>query len=33
MWLGEKIKEYEKLFGHIPPPEEVASRSSEPFRL
>lgn len=26
-WLGEKIKEYEKLFGTIPSPEEVESRS------
>jgi len=25
-WLGEKIKEYEKLFGHIPSPEEIQSR-------
>ncbi len=28
MWLDEKIKEYERLFGHIPSPEEVANRSS-----
>ena len=25
-WLGEKIAEYEKLFGRIPSPEELESR-------
>jgi hypothetical protein len=25
-WLGEKIAEYERVFGHIPSPEEVESR-------
>ncbi|WP_428324781.1 hypothetical protein [Nitrosopumilus sp.] len=27
-WLGKKIKEYEKLFGSIPSPEEVQSRAT-----
>jgi hypothetical protein len=27
-WLGEKIQEYENVFGHIPTPEEVESRAS-----
>ena len=27
-WLGEKIKEYEKLFGKIPSPEEVQNRAN-----
>ena len=27
MWLGEKIKEYETLYGPIPSPEEIASRA------
>ena len=26
-WLGEKIKEYETLYGPIPSPEEIESRS------
>ena len=26
-WLGDKIKDYEKLFGTIPSPEEVGSRA------
>jgi len=26
-WLGLKIKEYEKIFGQIPAPEEVESRA------
>lgn len=26
-WLGEKIADYEKLFGHIPSPEEIESRA------
>jgi len=26
-WMGEKITEYEKLFGTIPSPEELTSRS------
>ncbi len=26
-WLGSKIKDYEKLFGPIPSPEEVESRA------
>ena len=30
IWLGEKIKEYERLFGRIPSPEEVASRAKQP---
>lgn len=32
LWLGEKIKEYEKLFGRIPSPEEVASRANQPSK-
>lgn len=27
-WLGDKIKEYEKLFGRIPSPEEINSRAT-----
>lgn len=27
-WLGDKIKEYEKLFGTIPSPEEIQSRQN-----
>ena len=27
LWLGEKIKTYEKLYGSIPSPEEVGSRA------
>lgn len=27
-WLGEKIQEYEKLFGRIPSPEELESRAN-----
>ena len=26
-WLGEKIEEYEIIFGHIPSPEEVQDRA------
>jgi hypothetical protein len=26
-WLGTKIEEYEKVFGHIPSPEELESRT------
>ena len=26
-WLGEKIKEYEKMYGVIPSPEEIESRA------
>ena len=26
-WLGEKIEEYERIFGHIPSPEEVQDRA------
>jgi hypothetical protein len=26
-WLEDKIKEYERLFGQIPSPEEVESRA------
>ena len=26
-WLGEKIKEYERIYGAIPSPEEIASRA------
>ena len=29
IWLGEKIREYETLFGRIPSPEEVASRANQ----
>lgn len=29
IWLGSKIKEYERLFGRIPSPEEVASRANK----
>jgi hypothetical protein len=28
-WLGEKIKEYEKLFNKIPSPEEVNNRAAK----
>jgi len=31
-WLGDKIGEYEKLFGHIPSPEEVQSRGKRTDR-
>lgn len=29
-WLGDKIKDYEILFGRIPSPEEVESRAKRP---
>jgi len=29
-WLGQKIKEYEKIFGHIPSPEEIQSKQRRP---
>ena len=32
IWLGEKIKEYEALFGRIPSPEEVTSRANQPSK-
>jgi hypothetical protein len=26
-WLGDKIQEYESIFGHIPSPEEAKSKA------
>jgi hypothetical protein len=26
-WLGNKIEEYQRIFGHIPSPEEIESKS------
>jgi hypothetical protein len=26
-WLAQRIEEYEKIFGHIPSPEEVESKT------